>query len=831
MSDQIEEADEYLEPGFDAESDDDRPDDPGDLPATTEVNPVKIYPTRKKFHSVKLRFASDANPDHALREEAQLFCDVRVAKLKAASSSRVRLSIRTFIDAIEASGLALASLPHDFLATYWVPVQPGRDVVTLSIKLSIIKEFLGWLRDRQMFVADLADPPVDRAKLAELALAKRTAKAMANRTEKQRKRREEYRSVMNAMNEQVTPMSTQSAEPGLAMPDASAPRLPAIPAPNEVPRGPRASGRNPLPGWLPSGYKIRVWKEGPPGEEDIHVKDWRTEPVLRYGSIEAFLEEVVRPTYGPFPGQGDRTYLVALLNPAGAVGERARYPVAAAEGVPSPMPGVQQVAPAIGGTPGVSADAGGAYAVFDQVRAAEDRLRQQMQSVLVEHEQRQRVAGVPLPLDPSVATLQAQAAQLSEQLQELRRLMSQQAPAAPQTQPSVPVINDTRPLIDLLTQVVTKQQTAPQPPPMQPSGNPMLDAIQVMSSMQANTFALMERLRPPAPETNTAQMFKEALKEVTDRFEEKLEDLEERVAVPPKSDLQDFFDKLAFFRTMTGADPNVPWLRQKESDTFIGMLGDVLKEFTRNAPTILDKYRSVVETVGAVQHGITPPSVQQPAQLPAAPEQYAPPPAPPRAEVPPAPPKLTPEQMAAQVSAKRRAALPVGVRTALDALFSATNDNSVGMALQELVSAFQQVAQQEEVAIAEMKRQGRPVPPSQTAQVLQRVEFFVREGAKAHIKSDPRAPQIDAEMVNQMRQIMVFVGYAELATQSRLSEIVGALRRLQLAEPGMWVEDAENLAHETASDEVDDGADDEEFSDDEEGLGNEPVAENVATSA
>lgn len=104
--------------------------------------------------------------------------------------------------------------------------------------------------------------------------------------------------------------------------------------PLDVPPLPPKAAKDPnarLAHTFRADHKVRVWKIAEDGSERaVLVKDYYAAAVQRAGSIEAFLDGVVRPQHGPFAGQPDRVYLIALVAPDGRVGTAKEFVVAGA---------------------------------------------------------------------------------------------------------------------------------------------------------------------------------------------------------------------------------------------------------------------------------------------------------------------------------------------------------------------------------------------------------------------------------------------------------------------------------------------------------------------
>ena len=758
-----------------------------------------------KFKASLFQFEQSARVMQPLRDLAIEYCLARAAEMSGVKAGRLRVPIKMFVTAVENSGGELHELPPDFMAKHFVPLRII-DPIAVHNCWKPIRAFANWLTTAKgLPVSEILPVYPSYAKAVEAydefrktnppKQIKPRGKSMASRREEQAllkklvadKMAQEMAAV-TAQSQSQLPMPQVARTPPHIPPSIQASiqhipppiqasiheavlPLPAndlmdtskiltIPPMTEAPK-PRMM-KNPISAWLPSGYRLRVWKEGPPGEEDIHVKDWRTEQILRYGSIESFLEEVVRPAYGPFPGQGDRVYLAAIANAQGACGQKGRFPVASAEAIPGALPGY----PNLGANAAIGPEQN-IYAMYDQLRQSEERVTQLVKDAIGQT----TVPGAPP--NPMLTALQAQQMDLVRHIEALKS----QLPQSAQTM-IPPSTSDTQPLIDLISQLTNQlahKQAAVGPVT---TGNSLIDAIQVMGTMQANTMAMMEKVRP---QNDTITVVKDMMREMMEKFEERLEDIEDRSS-EKKSDMQTFFDTLSFFRNMTGSDPNMPWFKQKESDSLIGMLGDVMKEGLRNAPTILDKYREVVTTVAAAQHGIsTPPQMSAPAQLQASTQEA---------------PQMSAEQLAKKVAEKRRNEIPANLRAAIEALLSAKEDEDVGEAMQAVVTAFHDIAEKENVAIEEMKKAGKQPPPSQTKDVLEKFMTYIEVGGKAHFEGDTiTASKLDSNMAGDMRRIMVFLGYADAATPQKINEIIVAIRRLQIEEMETKDDDEEELSN------------------------------------
>lgn len=802
---------------------------PGDtVPALGTVEPVAA--PEEPVTAPDLASASTGDPVQ-VREVAAAYLAERGAGKRGSSYSRLRSVIGQVVELIEASGLPAYALPSNFLAAGWEGRYNGTDALSKAIRARIALDFLSYLG-----APPQEKPSIDSAALDALRVRQKQKRRVAR--ELARQAAEEAGPEVEVEDEEKpmpTAIKTARANgtaprvdvPGTATSSGVVPVAPVMPdpvLPSQTTRGRRDPGMQTpvqaaqaVQAMIPPNCRVRVWKHGAPGEPLLYVKDFPAPVVQRHGSIEGFLDAVVRPNYGPFPGQGDLTYAVAYVNHLGQVGKPVDYPVAAAlfgpgsslpGGLPgglagSAMPGSLGGLPVgygtYGGLPAAAPTLSDGYAFYDQMRVSEEHTRQLLAKLMAE---RERVGAVPLPtLDATIAELRAQQHTLQMQLLHLQnatdeRHMQAQVQVAQMAQMQMPPATSetgqaaqiVQPLVALMGNMVEKAHTpAPAPPEKPPS---FMEMMQLLQQTQTNSLALAKEM---FARSGSDDKFTAAIDRITDKFERRMKDLEDDIedAREHESDLDKFSNTARKLREMAGVEPNVPFLKARESEGFFAVMKDMLRDGLTQGPELMRQYRAIVRTVAAVEHGLAPPSEAEIREESAAHPRLDPDRAPTRAlpsATPAAPPSApvapvqqarrpaTEAEIAAAIKAKRRAVLPDDLRTAIEALFSAADEDQIIDGYNKLIECFDAQAVIEEKLIAEMRASGKVVKPSVTKRVCAQVkELVIARNSEA--------------LVPTLVGIMDYVGYGTEATLARVQTIVGVL-----LETAAEDEDAEEAA-------------------------------------
>lgn len=590
---------------------------------------------------------------------------------------------------------------------------------------------------------------------------------------------------------------------------------PSEPAQNPFPEMPAASaapsnrrGADPVQAWLPSGYKLRLWRKGEPGELDVHLRDFPTEALRRFTGILEALEQVVRPSYGPFPGQGDVGYVVCFVNPKGVEGPRHEYrlgapPMASLGGPPAGAPVAPPVQPpqSFSYQPNGSPPSGLLQTV-EEVMAVEDRFNRRQQS-------QQPVAG-PAPqgaYSPEVEELRRRSEMLEIELMQLRseRQSGQQ-----------PVSHDVG-IAQVLSQ--TLQRVLPpagmgQAGAMTQQGPSFIELMSMMESQRASTIALMQSLMPK-PGIDPGLM------EIIKRMDERQARLEEAREEGGPSDIEKFVHQAQVFRSLMGVDVNGPLFKQKETEGFLG----VLKEFIDKGPEFLREYQNTMRTTAQLQYGVNIPqpnqqqAQHQQAQLMASQQAQAAQ----RVELQ----RQQDAQLAAARRGQRRNSLPPDIRKAIEALVKAATPEQMVEGYGQLQEAFAKHAEMEQKQREKIQAAGQPVPESVFGPVIAGIEkLFTRamttavEGADAEAEAHAAAErQAGREQLAQyLVQLLDFIGYGVEATPEKVQAITKALFD-RLDEEAFGEEDDEQ-----------DG-DDEELEEEAEVTAEAPAAEQPAPAS
>lgn len=579
---------------------------------------------------------------------------------------------------------------------------------------------------------------------------------------------------------------------------------------------PHKKGQDPVHSWLPSGYKLRLWRKGEPGEHDVHLRDYATEALKRYASLPDIFENVVRPLYGPRPGGADVSFVVCYVNGRGVEGPKHEYrlgaPAVDLSVGPAGYPGVPvaphphapaqqfysppQGAPATASGP---APTGGFLQTLDEVAQVEERMRSRIQ---------------PTPTSPAVTAaatfmpevdeLRRRSEMLELELMQLRAERQQAAAPAPVTHESS------------MMQVLGKTLERVLPPPgmgaagaMQPQGPSFIELMQLMESQRASTIALMQSMmpKPAGPDPMLVEMLK--------RMDDRMERLEEAKEQGP-SDIEKFVHQAQVFRSLMGIDVNGPLFKEKDSGGIMG----VLKEALDKGPALMREYQNTMRTAAQIQYGVAVPQPAAP-QLPPAQQQA-------QIQAQQAAQQAQDLQLERAARARRRNALPPDVRKAIEELLSATTPEDMTERYVALQEAFSAHAEAEEAQRAKIEQSGQPVPASVFGPVIGGIQqLFARATTVAPDNASPEVVAHAAaqrqsgrqELTSYLTQLLDFIGYGVEAPAAKVTLIVKALfDRL----------DAEDVGGEEDGDE--DGEDGELEEGEEKAQVTEPAPPAVATA-
>lgn len=567
---------------------------------------------------------------------------------------------------------------------------------------------------------------------------------------------------------------------------------------------PSRRNADPVQAWLPSGYKLRLWRKGEPGELDVHLRDFPTEALRRFTGLPDVFEQVIRRAYGPFPGASDMTYVVCFVNPKGVEGPHHDYRLGAppVEGlgvmgapvnpmgapVASPQqPSAQQV-PVLNYPPPTSG-ASGLLQTVEEVMAVEDRFNRRQQA-------QAPAAGPTQPsFSPELEELRRRSEMLELELMQMRS--ERQQGNAP-----TPASHDVG-IAQVLSQ--TLQRVLPpagmgQAGAMTPQGPSFMELMSLMEQQRQSTITLMTSLmpKPTGPDPMLVEMLK--------RMDERMERLEESREQGP-NDIEKFAHQAQVVRALLGVDVNGPLFKQKETE---GLLG-VLKEFIDKGPEILREYQNTMRTTAQLQYGVNVPQPQLAASQQAQRQQ---------AQV-----QAQQAQLAAQAQAQqdaqlaqmrraqRRNSLPPGIRKAIEELIKAATSEQMVTSFGQLQEEFAKHHEAEQKQREKIQAAGQPVPESVFGPVIAGIEqLFTRSMTVAAENATPEEVahaaaerQAGREALTQyLVQLLDFIGYGQEATPPKVAAVTKALFDRLDEEAAEDEEDAE-LAGEDDDGEEDEG--------------------------
>lgn len=644
-------------------------------------------------------------PDSALRTAAQAWVNTAAAGKDGRAVHMLKRTARSGILAIERFGTGLA-LPRDFPAMHLLPADgtdPSRDPISANVRLrqahalfthlGVDVEALDWPRFKT--------PARKKPRAAEIAPAAAEEPPMPD--------------------EFAAPATTPTPPVEASSATATLPD----PEPEVKGRGKKAVGQG--LGW-PTGVKVRVLRGNGPGQLPTMLGEWPEEDVARYRSIMTFLTDAIRPTYGPFPGQADITYLVQKVLATGKEGAHVPLVIGAPAAAPTVPPPNSFGYPPLPPPPALAPMPSAGLSPQESVDLAlriNSMQSQSAQAAAAGERARFQLTQQPGAIDQMQQFAFARAERLERELAELRM---QTAVAQERARFEAQLAE-------------MRQRLAVPTAPTAPPGPSLTDMLALMQKQQENTIALMQSLTPGTDDE---------LKEMRDE----VKDLKRHIETAGNTaGLAGLREGLRFLKEVNGDDPDSGALFPKKEQG----LGAALLKAMDKVPAMLDSYGALLQRAAAARLGYVEGPAAQQAALPPAPDatvrlpgtQLAAdaPEAPPQpADAPPGTP-LAP-RTAAEEDAERRKAIPANLRASIDVLLAP--DTPQERFPEHFFDLF--------VALAEAAQ-----TDPQLAEVRARIEQRIKAGD-------------DNGLVVSMREVLAFIGYREQATLPKLREIVATLR-------------------------------------------------------
>lgn len=751
-----------------------------------------------------IEFAPAEVPHPGLRNAATEYLRARLPTFSARSgASRTRKALREFTAAVEANALTPETLPPNFIAEQ-VLTRLSPDPVSRKMVVGEIRRFVEAARASGQDIAAIDFPTVDTSAAAAAAKERaRVARIVAREArtapplsappapQEQPMAAEQPESEeSNIVSLPYTNGSAASASGGIV---ASAPAR----EPAAAPTAKRAAAKSPVAPLFPSGHRLFIWKLAGAGQEPAFIDDFPVELIEESGgTVETFLGRVVRPQYGPFPGEPQQKYRVEVRNHRKQVLNHWDLPIAAPK-----LPPVAGSAVAAGGSYQVQ---GGQPTTLTEALQTLDAIQRRIEE--------RAGALAPAAEAPKQIGPTATETDIQKDLAELRGavtalLQREERPAAPVVSPlqREKELNSDNILGRLAETAFTRlaeqqQRPVPAPAPAPPVADPMVQTMKMMEGM----LALISPLLPKPKEQNEELS---ALIDMVEELKEELKETKRRNPMTEFMEMANFAEKLRETSLFRGG----------EKPSFLDALRPVMEKVAENAPAMIEAYGQEKARQNAAQFqlmqqqqlaarrglpGTAPAPVVTQANVPAPPAAEAPqlaaPPAPPI--VPPVPVTATvppPRTMSPAEVAVRRAVLPAEIREAIETLLTADEDEGIEGAIKSLIERFWEQKEKDDEEAKQQQAAGLKPKPSPVGVILEglqaklehaaKVEELAAEAEEAAEKAKTKAAKAKtakaleaaeaevtlaaADLTQNLRNIFAHVGYGAEATQERVARI------------------------------------------------------------
>lgn len=692
--------------------------------------------------AVALEWSESPAPNNELRTVLKTWL-AENASTHPATATRQRQTLRSLVEVIETDKLDYEKLPKDFLAKHWFPKHGGEHRVTQNVLVSLANKVLDGLREQGIDVPPQVMPVMaqspSRVKQPKVAavVAPEPMQAPAVPPAPVVHLRPAPTPVPPPVHPNH-PLPPLVEEPPMSM---SAFTLPEPPS-NLEPR--RGKPVNPVAALVPPENRLRIYRQGEPGQSDAHLIDMPSAMVARYGSgpgaIITILNDVIRPKWGPRPGER-ATYRFVQVNPQGVEGNATERDLLG-ESVMPPAP----VPPLTPGQPLVMAPE--QFAAFQQLQGQLDQLQQM-----------QRAPGtVDAQFDAALRTLQEQIEQLKAQISGFS------------ARPTGPGDFGTAALGAMTGMVDKMLANKPEP---SVSKEPSMMELLAYSQQQADRqrqadrefFQLMFK-KEEAPKVDPGVLA------ILERIDARLTAVEESADDEPDvaddglSGIKKFMETAEYLKKNMGIEAG-PTMRSKEPENVLGLL----RELASQVPAIIAEYRQTLPVLAAARLGLVE-TVQvavgpdgKPVQQLAGQQQQQP---------------STPEQQAAAV----RARLPADIRAAVEHLLAATTDDQVADAVGALVNLMTQHAANNPQALATFNKLEADVAAGDldnTVIRLRQIFTFFGYSAEAPVSKVVALSQTIIRLVKDMndRKATQAQAQAQVQAQAAASPEVGTAQSAQ----------------------------------------------------
>lgn len=604
--------------------------------------------------ALAIDWSETPTPNLKLRELVKRWFSANASE-HPATATRQRQMARTLVEAIEVDGLDYEKLPADFLAKHWFPKHGGAHRVTQNVMIALAAKVIAFFRAEGIKVPEQVPPKLaeapSRVKLVAVPPPESAAPEAASPAPvapaAPRPPRARPAPTPVHVNHPLPPLGAE--EPPMPVSAFAFPEPPA----NDARRG---KVPNPVAAIIAPENRLRIYRRGEPGQPDAHLIDIPAAQVARFGTgagaVITILNDVVRPKWGPRPGERI-TYRLVQVSPQSVEGNAIERDL---EGETLPMAPVAPPAPLV---PAVAMPMG-----VDQLEAV-----QRLQLQLAQLEQQQRG---PAPVDAQAFDTGLRS--LQEQIEQLKAQLSGLA-----TKPAGPGDFGTAALGAMTGMVDKMLANKPPAPDKQPS---FMDAFALAQqqadrqlAQQKQLFELvLQRDKPPAVDPGLAALL-ERMDARLAALEAREEEDDDEPADDGLSGIKKFMETAEFLKKNMGIEAG-PTMRAKEPENMLGLFRELLTK----APEIIAEYRQTIPVVAAARLGMV-----ETVQVPVGPDgqpvkQIAGGQAP--AQQQPAQGPMTPEQQRAAV----RARLPEDVRAAIERLLNAGTDDQVADSVGALVN-------------------------------------------------------------------------------------------------------------------------------------------------
>lgn len=468
----------------------------------------------------------------------------------------------------------VSALPETFIEKEWMQTQQSilTQPVQLRVRVIAVKMFTQWLATQGLNVPKFIIPNITTPKPQQKETPMTDLTQLAD----------------TATQADPIPSATTYVPP---------PVQTTIPPPRPERPAPVATkaqmGSNPLSSMMPApGFKLRVRRDRD-ADDPVFVDDFPADRVQPFGAIEPFLARVVGPRLAAAGIVGDVPFLISMVAPNGAEGQRTRMTVTISGGVPAAPQTITngQLTP-----PTSQAEL---METMETYRKMSETLKEQLASSFpqVNTQQMERPVANNAEMDEMrsmMRQLTMTVNNLAEQVQQVRtqpvmREM-EMAPMAPQ--PPAPPQLDMNAVLKTVVDLSARQSTPAQT--QQPTS--MVELFTMMKTAK-------EVFAPQNVQIDTSPL------------EEQIHDMRQQLnAASKKDDLTEMVTKFKMMRElfgMVGGEMSAP------KPTLMGSLGNLLDKVVNNPAPLADAVERILGAATAVKTGQPLPERREPEGLPA----------------------------------------------------------------------------------------------------------------------------------------------------------------------------------------------------------------------